>query len=116
MARGRLDRLRDASAYYQLTVETWAPGDGVRRFNFHNAAMHIVGGVKGIGNAERWLDAFGQGYLAHERKQLAEEEASAIFALALDDPKAVFTDPDVPSDYDQSYVDHYNDLSKDIGE
>ncbi len=64
----RLERLTDAAKYYGLNVVSWQPDCNVHRFQFFNEAWHRVGGVKTIGAAETWLDAFGQGYLQFERR------------------------------------------------
>ena len=64
----RLERLAEAAAYYGLSVQVQIHSKQVRRFNFLNQARHIVGGVKSIGAAETWLDAFGHGYLQFERR------------------------------------------------
>ena len=65
MARlSRIDQLRERAKRFGLDCETWAPGDGKRRFQFMSASGHSRGFVLTIRNAETWLDAYITGYYA----------------------------------------------------
>ena len=69
MARlSRIDQLRELAKRFGLECETWAPGDGKRRFMFLSAGgSHKVGSVVTIANAEKWMDAFISGYQAGQQ-------------------------------------------------
>lgn len=53
-----LSELRRVAKLYGVTINTNAPGDGVRRFEFASPKWGLLGRALGIAHAETWLDGF----------------------------------------------------------
>ena len=74
MARlSRIDQLRERAKRFGLDCDTWAPGDGKRRFQFLTIDGHSRGFSLTIGTAERWLGAYIEGY--QDGKEEGEQAA-----------------------------------------
>lgn len=53
-----LSELRHIAKRYGVTINTNAPGDGVRRFEFASSEWGLLGRALGIREAEVWLNGF----------------------------------------------------------
>jgi hypothetical protein len=66
MSLSRIELLHKRAEQVRLKVDSYAPGDGVRRYRFmqyeDGRLIREIASIKGLKAAEMWIDAYREGY------------------------------------------------------